>query len=169
MQSRKTVFVDEVRDTVIEKHGVELSMSTIYRTMTRTGYTNKTVSAIAAQRNPGNVTRERFVTFVKEHVLYKLNPWPHSRSILVMDNATIHHGEAIRELVESTGAILKYLPPYSPDLNPIEESFSAVKAFLRRNEALAVGKEARMSLIREGLARVTKEDAQGWYTSAGYE
>lgn len=67
-----------------------------------------------------------------------------------MDNARIHHGDEIIELIEGHGILLnslttlltcfrrtlEYLPPYSPDLNPIEEAFSKVKAFLRRHQAL---------------------------------
>lgn len=50
-----------------------------------------------------------------------------------MDNARIHHGEEILELADRFGIRIEYLPPYSPDLNPIEEAFSQVKAFIRRN------------------------------------
>ena len=74
----------------------------------------------------------------------QLNPYPGKRSVVVLDNCSIHHDEEIRELVveecgeiSSTallccaGARLVYLPPYSPDFNPIEEAFSAMKAWLR--------------------------------------
>ena len=54
-----------------------------------------------------------------------MNPFPDERSVLVLDNCRIHHNEALSELVHAAGCLLLYLPAYSPDLNPIEESFSA--------------------------------------------
>lgn len=59
-----------------------------------------------------------------------MNPFPNDRSILVLDNCAIHKSEALREAVESMGCLLVFLPPYSPDFNPIEESFSAGKGVL---------------------------------------
>uniref|UniRef100_A0A1X7UKH8 Tc1-like transposase DDE domain-containing protein n=1 Tax=Amphimedon queenslandica TaxID=400682 RepID=A0A1X7UKH8_AMPQE len=53
-----------------------------------------------------------------------------------MDNASIHHVDEVIDKIESTGAIVQFLPPYSPDLNPIEEAFSKVKANLKKNESL---------------------------------
>ncbi|MDQ3911424.1 MAG: transposase [Actinomycetota bacterium] len=55
--------------------------------------------------------------------------------VMVMDNLTAHKGERVRELIEERGCKLLYLPPYSPDLNPIEEAFSKVKRILRRAES----------------------------------
>ncbi len=52
--------------------------------------------------------------------------------IVVMDNVNVHNVEGVREAIEAAGATLRYLPPYSPDLNPIELSYSAFKAFLRK-------------------------------------
>lgn len=53
-----------------------------------------------------------------------MNPWPQENSVLVMDNCAIHKMNALRVMVEGHGSRLVFLPPYSPDLNPIEESFS---------------------------------------------
>lgn len=58
-----------------------------------------------------------------------------------MDNASIHYNCKVAELIQSVGALLVYLLPYSPDLNPIEEAFSAVKSFLKANEMIIVHKE----------------------------
>jgi hypothetical protein len=56
--------------------------------------------------------------------LPKMNPWPQPHSVLIMDNASIHKSDALRLAVEAAGCLLVFLPPYSPDFNPIEESFS---------------------------------------------
>ena len=55
---------------------------------------------------------------------------------MILDNASIHHVEGIVDLIESTGALVEFLPPYSPDLNPIEEAFSKLKSTLKANEEL---------------------------------
>ena len=59
--------------------------------------------------------------------------WPDPESVLVMDNAPIHHTERIEQMCFDAEVILLYLPPYSPDLNPIEESFADVKALMKRD------------------------------------
>jgi DDE superfamily endonuclease len=53
-----------------------------------------------------------------------MNPYPQDKSILILDNCAIHKTRALREIVEGNGQVLLFLPPYSPDFNPIEESFS---------------------------------------------
>jgi transposase len=67
-----------------------------------------------------------------EQLLHHCNPFPKPRSVLVMDNASFHHIERIKELCRDAGVILVYLPPYSPDLNPIEEFFAELKAFIKK-------------------------------------
>ena len=56
------------------------------------------------------------------------------RSIVILDNASIHHCDGVVELIESAGALVIFLPPYSPDLNPIEETFASIKSYLRTHE-----------------------------------
>jgi len=74
--------------------------------------------------------KERFALFVR-------NRWPAPRSVLIMDNCTIHHGTIIEDLCTEAGVTLEYLPPYSSDFSPIEESFSVLKSWIRRNRDLA--------------------------------
>lgn len=66
------------------------------------------------------------------------------------------------------GAKLIYLPPYSPDYNPIEQAFHSIKAWLRRHEAEAVRPEVRPWLIHQAVASVTAESAEGWILNCGY-
>jgi transposase len=68
-----------------------------------------------------------------EQLLHHCQPYPKPRSVLVMDNASFHHSERIRQMCSDTGVKRVYLPPYSPDLNPIEEFFAELKAFIKKH------------------------------------
>ncbi len=83
-----------------------------------------------------------------------------------MDNLSSHKGSRVRELIEQRGCELIYLPPYSPDLNPIEEAFAKLKALLRRTEART--REALIEAIGQALEAVTPKDARGFLEHRGY-
>jgi hypothetical protein len=68
-----------------------------------------------------------------EQLLHHCGRWPEPRSVLIMDNASFHRTEKVKQLCSDAGVKLLYLPPYSPDLNPIEEYFAELKAFIKRN------------------------------------
>jgi len=80
----------------------------------------------------GSFDTERFNQFI-ERLLQKMTPFPGPRSVLVMDNCRTHHSQTLEDMCEKAGVILEYLPAYSPDLSPIEESFSILKAWIRKN------------------------------------
>jgi transposase len=80
----------------------------------------------------GSTDGEVFEDFLGE-LLQWCGRWPQPKSVLVMDNASFHRSHRVEELCAEAGVILMYLPPYSPDLNPIEEFFAELKAFIRRN------------------------------------
>jgi len=80
----------------------------------------------------GSTDGEVFEDFLEE-LLQWCGRWPQPKSVLVMDNASFHRTARVEELCADAGVILMYLPPYSPDLNPIEEFFAELKAFIRRN------------------------------------
>ena len=86
--------------------------------------------------------------------------------IVVMDNLSIHKGAKVRSAIEARGCQLLFLPSYSPDLSPIEEAFSKLKAYLRR--AGARTHEALQEAVIQGLATITAQDAQGWFRHCGY-
>jgi transposase len=67
-----------------------------------------------------------------EQLLHHCRPYPEQNSVLIMDNASFHHGERIEQMCREAGVKLLYLPPYSPDLNPIEEFFTELKAFIKK-------------------------------------
>lgn len=110
----------------------------------------------------GATTREVFETYL-EHVLV---PTLKPGQMVVMDNLSAHKGGRVKEIIEEQGCELLYLPPYSPDFNPIEQAFSKVKGRLRRAEA-----RTRQSLIDAmGLAleAVSASDARGFFSHCGY-
>ena len=84
-----------------------------------------------------------------------------------MDNLSAHKGERVSKLIEDRGCELLYLPPYPPDLNPIEEAFSKVKRLLRVIGART--KEALVEAIGKALDVVGPWDARGFFTHCGYD
>lgn len=85
---------------------------------------------------------------------------------MVMDNLSAHKGGRVRELVEERGCKLLFLPPYSPDLSPIEEAFAKLKTLLGR--AGARTREALIEAMGRALDAVTARDAQGFFEHYGY-
>jgi transposase len=84
-----------------------------------------------------------------------------------MDNLGAHKVSGIREAIEARGARLIYLPPYSPDLSPIERRWSKIKTALR-----AIGARTRRTLeraIKEALSTITESDALAWFAHCGYQ
>src|SRR4051794_31151867 len=80
---------------------------------------------------------------------------------VIMDNLSAHKVDGIRELIEAKGAQLHYLPPYSPDLSPIEQCWSKIKTYLRRAKART--REALEDALATALDTVTARDAHGWF------
>lgn len=81
----------------------------------------------------GSTNLQGFTQWLRLRVLPQMNPFPGTRSVLVMDNASFHHSEEIYQLCHDAGVKLQYLPPYSPDYNPIEAFFGMMKHFVRRH------------------------------------
>lgn len=110
----------------------------------------------------GAVNRDVFEAFVEQILLPQLRPG----DIVVMDNLSSHKGERVTELIESVGAKVRYLPPYSPDLNPIEMIFSKIKQLLR---SLACRTVARLwRAMQSVLDCVSPSDALNCFAHAGY-
>jgi transposase len=80
----------------------------------------------------GSTDTTVFEDFI-EQLLHHCGRWPEPKSVLVMDNASFHHSARIEQLCDKAGVKLLYLPPYSPDLNPIEEFLAELKTFIKRN------------------------------------
>ena len=86
--------------------------------------------------------------------------------VVVMDNLSAHKGERVRELIEGEGCELIYLPPYSPDFNPIEQAFSKLKCYLRA--ACARSEDTLMEVIGKALSTISTSDALGYFEHCGY-
>ena len=110
----------------------------------------------------GPTTREVFETYLEEVLVPSLK----AGQVVVMDNLSSHKGSRVRELIEGRGCELLYLPPYSPDLNPIEEAFAKLKALLRK--AGARTREALIETIGRALGAVSAKDAHGFFKHRGY-
>ena len=88
-----------------------------------------------------------------------------ARSVVIMDNASIHH---VEKVIEQTGAIIQFLPPYSPDLNPAEEVFSKIKKFLVNNDVAFSTIMTPSFIITMAFNTITTADCNAYITHAGY-
>jgi transposase len=87
--------------------------------------------------------------------------------IVVMDNLPAHKMTGVRAAIENAGAQLRYLPPYSPDFNPIEMAFSKLKAFLKKTAARSI--EALWAAIGQAIPMFTPAECQNYFAAAGYD
>lgn len=110
----------------------------------------------------GAMDGDAFLVYI-EHVLV---PTLEGGEIIVLDNLSSHKHPRVAELIESAGAEVWYLPPYSPDLNPIEQMWSKVKQILRSLAARTW--DDLFKAIGAALGEVTTDDLHGWFTHAGY-
>ena len=111
----------------------------------------------------GAMNGAAFLTYVQRF----LAPTLRRGDIVIMDNLPAHKPGAVREAIERTGAELRFLPPYSPDLNPIEMAFAQMKATLRKAAARTV--EALDAAIVTAIEAVTETHARSYFKAAGYE
>jgi transposase len=99
-------------------------------------------------------------------IVKELVPLLWKDACVVLDNAKIHLGEMVREAIEEVGAILRYLPPYSPEFSPIENFWSKVKAILRKIQARNY--KDLIDGIVSAMLQVTQEDIRNWFTHCCY-
>ena len=116
----------------------------------------------AAMVIEGATDRDVFDAYVREVLV----PTLRSTDIVVLDNLAPHKTPDIVAAIEATGAEVWFLPPYSPDLNPIEKMWSKVKQSLRK--ARAQSEQALLNAIAAALKAILPTDAQDWFNSCGY-
>lgn len=110
----------------------------------------------------GGTTAERFAGYLKDTLIPTLS----SEDIIVMDNMRSHHAKVVKQVLDASGIRYLYLPPYSPDLNPIEKMWSKIKAYLRKEKV-------RIALrlpdaVEKAFSTVTPSDCLGWFRSCNY-
>jgi len=171
LDSRSLVFVDEMGTNTLlaPLYGYSRRGQRAFFKIPRNRGTNTTLLSSMSLEGmgpsmaiEGSTTKEVFEAYI-EHFLA---PTLREGQMVVMDNLAAHKGERIRKLIEDRGCQLLYLPPYSPDLNPIEEAFSKIKQLLRVIGAWT--KEALVEAIGKGLDMVSVQDAKGFFTPCGY-
>ena len=111
----------------------------------------------------GPMNGAAFRAYVEQVLVPTLKPG----DIVVMDNLPAHKNAAIRTAIEATGATLHYLPPYSPDFNPIENAFAKLKALLRKAEART--RDELWAAIARTLTCFTASECANYFAAAGYE
>lgn len=118
---------------------------------------------VASMYLEGATTAEVFITYIREVLVPELRPG----DIVVMDNLGAHQPAVVGELLKAAGATLKFLPPYSPELNPIELAWSKLKTIVR---SLAPQSLAELhTAIASALRAIRPTDAEGWFGRAGYQ
>jgi transposase len=117
---------------------------------------------IASMTVDGSTDEQVFLTYVQTILV----PTWHAGQVVFMDNLSSHQVYGVKEAIESVGARLEYLPPYSPDLSPIEKCWSKFKATLRAKAART--RDVLDQAMTEALAMITPQDARGWFAHCGY-
>lgn len=165
------VVLDEFGSNVdLTRHyGRAPSSERVYEDLPRTTPRNTTTIAALTTQGigpafvlSGSVNRASFEVYI-EHVL---GPTLRVGQVVILDNASAHHGGRVGELLAQRGCKVCYLPPYSPDFSPIELAFSKVKAHLRRLKARS--REALEAAIAQALSKITAADARAFFAHCGY-
>ena len=117
---------------------------------------------IATMSIPGSVNTDVFLTYIQEVLLPQL--WV--GAVVIMDNLPVHHAQIIQDVIESVGAKVVFLPPYSPDLSPIELCWSKLKQCLRAAKARThtALDQALTQIVTE---QISSDDAWGWFNHCG--
>jgi transposase len=110
----------------------------------------------------GPINGETFLAYVEQILV----PTLRERDIVFMDNLGSHKGDKVRQLIEAAGAELRYLPPYSPDFNPIEQLFAKLKAILRKIAARTVS--TLWAAVGEILPFFSAAECANYFENAGY-
>lgn len=111
----------------------------------------------------GPMNGEAFLAYVEQVLVPTLEPG----DVVVMDNLACHKSAGVRDAIEAAGAQLRFLPPYSPDFNPIENAFSKLKALLRK--AATRTRDALWDEVGRTIDRFTPQECANYFTAAGYE
>jgi transposase len=172
IEPERFVFVDECSSntSLAPLYGWARKGERAYQKAPRNWGKNITlISSIGKERGmgaslvvEGSTNAMVFQTYLEDVLLPTLK----RGQIIVMDNLSAPKGEKVKVLIEAKGCELIYLPPYSPDFNPIEGAFSKLKSYLRA--ACARSQDTLMEVIGEALSTITASDALGFFEHCGY-
>jgi len=171
IDARRLVFVDEMgtNTSLSPLYGWAKKGERAYCSLPRNRGSNTTLLSSMSVEGmgpslavEGATDREVFEIYVERVLAPTLGPG----QVVVMDNLTAHKGERVKELVEQRDCELLYLPPYSPDFNPIEEAFSKIKDLIRKAEARSRG--ALLEAIATAISALSAQDAMGFFEHCGY-
>jgi transposase len=167
----RLVFVDEMgtNTSLAARYAYSPKGSRAYTKVPRNRGANTTLLGSMSLRGMGPclaVEGPTTATVFEAYVERVLAPTLRRGQIVVVDNLGAHKSERVRKLLEGRGCQLLFLPPYSPDLNPIEEAFSKIKGALRK--ARARTREALIEALGVAISAVTARDARGFFEHGGY-
>lgn len=169
---RRLVFVDETGNniTLTPRHGRAPRGQRCVGQVPRNWGQNTTLMAAmtlggiqTAAVIEGAMDRPVFERFVEQFLVPALRPG----HLVVWDNLSVHKSARARQLIEAAGCQVVFLPPYSPDFNPIELAFSKLKTAVRRAKQRTV--PGLWNAIGSGLNQITAQDAHGWFQHCGYQ
>lgn len=170
-QHNNLVFLDEsgVNIDMIRKYGRAVGKTRVHCSTPLNTPPTQTILAsvrlngqITHAMYSGGTTGTRFLDYLKNVLI----PTLHQGDIVVMDNMRSHHVKGVEETLRAAGAIPLYLPPYSPDLNPIEMMWSKMKAILRKWGCRIA--ELLPQMVVNALSCVSPNDCLGWFETDGY-
>ena len=174
------VWVDETgcdRRDQVRKYGYALrGERLVYH---RFLYRGTRLSAIVAMTCEGVMAKELTVgaidgsklsNFLRGKLIPKMQPFDgeSKHSILIVDNCSIHHVQEVKDLLRDTGILYFFLPPYSPDLNPVEELFSYIKYYLREHDLVLESMTSMIPVWNAAFYSVRAQQCKGWIEHAGY-
>ena len=165
------IFIDEsgAKTNMTRLYGRAIRRQRVYEAVPSGHWCTTTMVAAMGLEGPkapfvfeGATNTEAFDTYVKRILVPELHPG----DLVVMDNLSSHKSANIQAMICATGAKLWYLPPYSPDFNPIELMWSKIKAYLRKVKARTW--DALVKAIADALKTITTEDCINWFKHCGY-
>ena len=122
-------------------------------------------------KSSGSVDSDHFYDFVRGSLIPQMHPFDGSspKSIVIMDNCSIHHVSEVKQLFDAVGVLVFFLPPYSPDYNPIEETFSYVKYYLKQHDQLIQTIGNPEVIVKAAFNSITPSHCKGWIDDCGYQ
>jgi transposase len=170
-RTQDLIFIDETgtKKGMFRSHGrAEGGKRCHSSKLTKKGTNVSLVSAISLEGVMGSMTltgpidTDAFLVYLHEVLI------PNTRigQVIVMDNLSVHHTRDVVNAILSSGLELVFLPPYTPEFNPIEHCFSKIKAHLRK--CAAPTRKLLEAAIKEALNMITADNIKGWFSNCGY-